>query len=173
MIARPFVGINKKVVISAIISGLVFWFLIAVGDIVCEFKKYDFRIKTCYLLGFNNIIANMIAVFLMEALGNYLQTDSVLLKKLPIILTSIVPSLATLVCIPVQIYHVRKSLSSSPNQVRASSDADHVTMTIILIGILSLVCNCMTVVSCILLCIQVLYQTTSYLTPSLHTLCLW
>ena len=32
VIARPFAGINKKIVIGVIISGSVFWFLVAVAD---------------------------------------------------------------------------------------------------------------------------------------------
>ena len=50
-----------------------------------------------------------------------------------------------LVCIPIQVYHVRKSLSSSQSQPHMPSEADHVTITIIAVGTLSFLCNCMAV----------------------------
>ena len=65
---------------------------------------------------------------------------------LPFLLTNGIPLLVTLVCIPVQIYHVKKSLSSPQNQANISAGANHVSITIILIGTLFLFCNCMSMI---------------------------
>ena len=58
----------------------------------------------------------------------------------PLILAYIIPCLVTLVCIPIQAYYLRKSLSASAIS-QVSRESDYITVTIILVSSLFVVSN--------------------------------
>ena len=63
-----------------------------------------------------------------------------LFMAIPLIPAYVIPCLITLVCIPIQAYYLRKSLSASAIS-QVSRESDYITVTIILVSSLFVICN--------------------------------
>ena len=88
----------------------------------------------------------VLASHLIRAVYNYIMArehTSVkynLFCSIPLILAFVIPCLITLVCIPIQAYYLRISLSGS-SYSSESRDSDHITITIILVSSLFVLSN--------------------------------
>ena len=149
-LSRPFDGVNSLCVIIATVSGSAVWFLIIVSDFLYDFLKWRYIVKEviCNLVWRKNeeeVLASQLirAFYCYITAGKHTNSAHIindLLNSMPLILASIIPCLITLVCIPIQAYHLRISLSASSHSSE-SRDGDHITITIILVSSLFVLSN--------------------------------
>ena len=88
-----------------------------------------------------------VAEYLTNSLWSYMADHGLVFEDtyrvfmaIPLILAYNIPCLVTLVCIPIQAYYLRKSLSASAIS-QVSRESDYITVTIILVSSLLVTCN--------------------------------
>ena len=147
-LSRPFDVVNKTAVVIAIISGPAFWFLVVLSDNVYYFLTIvpSLHFHSCdslWVQDASSTIATRLMMYLVACIflknGHIDITLASLINNAPILPAYVIPCLITLVCIPIQAYYLKKSLSASANS-QVSRDSDYITVTIILVSSLYVVC---------------------------------
>ena len=156
-IADPFSASGwRKTVLVAIVIGTALWFSVQVIAILSFLSKYSMiayqnHYKTiCSLLRMHLSLPDIIEYLLVGLiLFSYHTIDHFVVYVGAPVQVAIqgLPSLVTLICIPIQIYFLRKSLRVSEVAANLFKESNKMTVTIILINILDVVSDMFCVIN--------------------------
>ena len=143
-LANPFESFSKRGVTAAVWIGSLFWLAVAIADVVVVETTRSRLGPGCS--GFwssttEDLDYFELGQFALDEILDFLDlTAFFVIRNIPFIVANVIPCVITLICIPIQIFHVKRSLRAS-SASNFSRESDHVSVTILLVSLLYVLCN--------------------------------